>query len=112
MRRYWWLYIVAALIIVSISVLTCRNEKACQKDYKQKQREQAMRDSAVVRIAVDVDTIKSDIAQLVGRVGKIEEKTDSIRTIQEKQLKNDNKQIRELRQVRRAINKCRKNIEK
>ena len=112
MRRYCWLYIVAALIIVSISVLTCRNENACQKDYKQKQREQAMRDSAVVRIAVDVDTIKSDIEQLAERVGKIEEKIDTIRTIQEKQLKKSSKQLREMRQVRRAINKCRKNSEK
>lgn len=112
MRRYWWIYIVAALIIVSISVLTCRNEKASQKVYKQKQREQAMRDSAVAQIAVEVDTIRSDIKQLAERVGKIEEKIDTIRTIQEQQLKNDKKQMRELQQVRRSINKCRKNSEK
>lgn len=112
MRRYWWVYISVALIIVSISVLTCRNERLYHEEVLKKQKEQAVRDSIIAQIAMDVDAVKISMVQIAEHVEEFEEKIDTIQTIQEKQLKKDNKQVRELRQIRRVINKCRKKSEK
>lgn len=112
MRRYWLVYMIVALIIVSISVFTCRNERMYHEEDVKMQKEQAVRDSIIAQIAMEVDTIKISMVQIAERVEEFEEKIDTIQTIQEEQLKKDNKQVRELRQIRRAINKCRKKGEK
>ena len=112
MRRYWWVYIILFLVIGSISVLTYRNEKEYHDEIAKKEKEQAVRDSIIVQIAMDVDTVKISMEQIAERVQEFEEKIDTIQTIQEEQLKKDNKQVRELRQIRRTINKCSKKSEK
>ena len=112
MRRYWWVYIGLFLVIGSISLLTYRNEKEYHEEIAKKGKEQAVRDSIIAQIAMDVDTVKISMEQIAERVDELEEKIDTIQTIQKEQLRKDNKQVRELRQIRRAINKCSKKSEK
>lgn len=112
MRRHWLVYMIVAWIIGFIAMLTFRNEREYHDEVVKKQNIQAMRDSIIAQIAMDVDTVKISMVQIAERVEEFEEKIDTIQTIQEEQLKKDNKQVRELRQIRRAINKCRKKSEK
>ena len=112
MRRSWCLYMIEALIIGLISALTYRNEKAYQVDCTHEQTSHAKRDSVIGQIVMSVDNIKNSMEQITEHVEEVKEKIDTIRTIQEEQSNNDRKQVRELQQVRRAINKCRNKNEK
>lgn len=112
MRRSWCVYLIVALIIGLISVLTYRNEKAYQVDCTHEQIFHAQRDSAIGQIVMSVDAIKKSMVQIAEHVEEVKEKIDTIRTIQEEQSNNERKQVRELQQVRRAINKCRNKNEK
>ena len=90
MRRYWWLYLIALIVLILIGVAAYQNQKVYEKHKENDE-----------KIADDIDSI-------IGCVQLIVRQNDSILNYQQDQLRIDSVNNHELRGIRRELIKSNK----
>lgn len=90
MRRYWWLYLIALIVLILIGVAAYQNQKIYEKHKENDE-----------KIADDIDSI-------IGCVQLIVRQNDSILNYQQDQLRIDSVNNHELRGIRRELIKSNK----
>ena len=90
MRRYWWLYLIALIVLILIGVAAYQNQKIYEKHKENDE-----------KIADDIDSI-------IGCVQLIVRQNDSILHYQQDQLRIDSVNNHELRGIRRELIKSNK----
>ena len=90
MSRYWWLYLIALIVLILIGVAAYQNQKVYEKHKENDE-----------KIADDIDSI-------IGCVQLIVRQNDSILNYQQDQLRIDSVNNHELRGIRRELIKSNK----
>lgn len=105
MRRNWWIYIVASLVIIAIVVFACQNETASTANRVAEQKDQIKKDSILKNILIGIDTLQIEVRSIGG-------KCDSAITIMHAEIKRDSTMKEEIDQLKIKVRKCQKQSKK